>query len=320
MYEDRGENLSYLHKYDPACSTTPIDSWGHPVKDPEEMSGSERLRKQIQAEKETKTAKRKSSRKQRSETGKTGKLLSAKQFTSKSSVRQQRTTSTSKKITNDSPNSSPKPTKANLREVNPLVVMPVENPKVHMSNAFLEFAALTIAIQDVTQTMCKNILHIYMKGDIEQLKRKLEEHEGTIYNNKSSQCILGDARQNMAAYDNTCGLVYLDEQATKITGKAKYKTPENDPIVVMTRDTKKHLPTGKHRKLHGSTGTGCGKQRGSFKNLTKRDCIVTATIEAAEDLKGKLAKEWSRSNNQSAHDGFYISERIQRPDTQPSPN
>ncbi|GBP79440.1 hypothetical protein EVAR_48903_1 [Eumeta japonica] len=54
MYEDRGENLSFLHKYDPACSTTPIDSWGHPVKDPEEMSGSERLRKQIQAEKETK--------------------------------------------------------------------------------------------------------------------------------------------------------------------------------------------------------------------------------------------------------------------------
>ncbi|GBP31131.1 hypothetical protein EVAR_77428_1 [Eumeta japonica] len=28
MYEDRGENLSYLHKYDSACSTTPIDSWG----------------------------------------------------------------------------------------------------------------------------------------------------------------------------------------------------------------------------------------------------------------------------------------------------
>ncbi|GBP81334.1 hypothetical protein EVAR_53728_1 [Eumeta japonica] len=32
MYEDRG-NLRFLHKYDPACSTTPIDSWGHPVKD-----------------------------------------------------------------------------------------------------------------------------------------------------------------------------------------------------------------------------------------------------------------------------------------------
>ncbi|GBP48522.1 hypothetical protein EVAR_16191_1 [Eumeta japonica] len=40
--------------------TTSNRSWGHPVKDPEEMSGSERLRKQIQAEKETKTAKRKS--------------------------------------------------------------------------------------------------------------------------------------------------------------------------------------------------------------------------------------------------------------------
>ncbi|GBP39705.1 hypothetical protein EVAR_25529_1 [Eumeta japonica] len=127
MYEDRGENLSYLHKYDPACSTTPIDSWGHPVKDPEEMSGSERLRKQIQAEKETKNRE------------------------AKELAREQRP----RPITNDSPKSSPKPTKADLGEVKPPVVMPVENPKDHMRNAFLEFAALTIAIQDVTQTMCK---------------------------------------------------------------------------------------------------------------------------------------------------------------------
>ncbi|GBP90794.1 hypothetical protein EVAR_102476_1 [Eumeta japonica] len=252
MYKDRGENLSYLHKYDPACSTTPIDSWGHPVKDPEEMSGSERLRKQIQAEKETKNREAKElAREQRSETGKklenffrafnAGIATKLKAFTSKKRVfdnRGQGKASTSKKITNDSPKSSPKPTKADLGEVKPPVVMPVENPKDHMRNAFLEFAALTIAIQDVTQTMCKNILNIYKKGDIEQLKRKLEENEGTIYNNKSSQYILGDARQNMAAYNDTCGLVYLDEQATKITGKAKYKTPENDPIVVMTRDTK----------------------------------------------------------------------------------
>ncbi|GBP96459.1 hypothetical protein EVAR_48122_1 [Eumeta japonica] len=106
--------------------------WGHPVKDPEEMSGSERLRKQIQAKKETKNNE--------------AKELAASNAPrpQKASVRQQRTrkASTSKKITNDSPNSSPKPTKANLREVNPLVVMPVENPKDHMRNAFLEFAAL----------------------------------------------------------------------------------------------------------------------------------------------------------------------------------
>ncbi|GBP86161.1 hypothetical protein EVAR_57865_1 [Eumeta japonica] len=109
MYEDRGENLSFLHKYDPACSTTPIDSWGHPVKDPEEMSGSERLRKQI---------KLKRRQKPRSE------------------------------------RASPRATLRD-RRVKPPVVMPVENPKDHMRNAFLEFAALTIAIQDVTQTMCK---------------------------------------------------------------------------------------------------------------------------------------------------------------------
>ncbi|GBP81340.1 hypothetical protein EVAR_53734_1 [Eumeta japonica] len=81
----------------------------------------------------------------------------------------------------------------------------------------------------------------------------------------------------MAAYNDTCGLVYLDEQATKITGKAKYETQKtinsgNDqrhkgslgrknPKTMKnfqrktTKTTRKHLPTGKHRKLHGSTGT-----------------------------------------------------------------
>ncbi|GBP92221.1 hypothetical protein EVAR_84178_1 [Eumeta japonica] len=248
MYEDRGENLSFLHKYDPACSTTPIDSWGHPVKDPEEMSGSERLRKQIKLKRKNREAKEPRA-------------------------------------------ARPKPTKADLGEVKPPVVMPVENPKDHMRNAFLEFAALTIAIQDVTQTMCKNILNIYKKGDIEQLKRKLEENEGTIYNNKSSQYILGDARQNMAAYNDTCGLVYLDEQATKITGKAKYETqktinsgndqrhkgslgrknPENDEKLSKENDQdySETFTDWKHRKLHGSTEyLDVGKQRGSFKNLT----------------------------------------------------
>ncbi|GBP43228.1 hypothetical protein EVAR_39285_1 [Eumeta japonica] len=79
--------------------------------------------------------------------------------------------STSKKTTNDSPKSSPKPTKVDLRNVNPSIVMLVNNPKDHMRNAFLEFAALTIALKDVTQTRCKNILRVYKKGDINQLKQ-----------------------------------------------------------------------------------------------------------------------------------------------------
>ncbi|GBP95352.1 hypothetical protein EVAR_85936_1 [Eumeta japonica] len=164
--------------------------------------------------------------------------------------------------------------------------MPVENLKDHMRNAFLEFAALTIAIQDVTQTMCKNILNIYKKGDIEQLKRKLEENEGTIYNNKSQR--KSQARPNIK--------------------------PENDPIVVMTRDTKVALEERilrTMRKLskendqdYSETFTdwetpkitwingvpGCGKTTWIVQEFdNKRDCIVTATIEAAEDLKRKLA-------------------------------
>ncbi|GBP05794.1 hypothetical protein EVAR_5103_1 [Eumeta japonica] len=167
--------------------------------------------------------------------------------------------------------------------------MPVENPKDHMRNAFLEFAALTIAIQDVTQTMCKNILHIYKKGDIEQLKRKLEENEGTIYNNKSSQYILGDARQNMAAYNDTCGLVYLDEQATKITGKAKYKTPENDPIVVMTRDTKVALEERILRTMRKLSKENDQDYSETFTDWETPKITWINGVPGSEDLKRKLA-------------------------------
>ncbi|GBP21001.1 hypothetical protein EVAR_11032_1 [Eumeta japonica] len=67
----------------------------------------ERLRKQIQAEKETKNREAKElAREQRSETAK-----------ARFDNRGQGKASTSKKITNDSPKSSPKPTKADLGEV-----------------------------------------------------------------------------------------------------------------------------------------------------------------------------------------------------------
>ncbi|GBP96458.1 hypothetical protein EVAR_48121_1 [Eumeta japonica] len=155
--------------------------------------------------------------------------------------------------------------------------------------------------------MCKNILNIYKKGDIEQLKRKLEENEGTIYNNKSSQYI-------PETQDKTWRpTIHMRTRISRRTGNENHRqgqiqTPENDPIVVMTRDKgsleERILRT--MRKLskendqdYSETFTDwetpkitwingvpdVGKQRGSFKNLTKRDCIVTATIEAAEDLK-----------------------------------
>ncbi|GBP82524.1 hypothetical protein EVAR_91649_1 [Eumeta japonica] len=46
----------------------------------------------------------------------------------------------------------PKPTKADLGEVKPPSLC-LSRIRKTMRNAFLEFAALTIAIQDVTQTM-----------------------------------------------------------------------------------------------------------------------------------------------------------------------
>ncbi|GBP79452.1 hypothetical protein EVAR_48915_1 [Eumeta japonica] len=46
----------------------------------------------------------------------------------------------------------------------------------------------------------------------------------------------------MAAYNDTCGLVYLDEQATKITGKAKYET------------SRKRSNSGNDQRYKGSLG------------------------------------------------------------------
>ncbi|GBP79434.1 RNA replication protein [Eumeta japonica] len=207
MYEDRGENLSFLHKYDPACSTTPIDSWGHPVKDPEEMSGSERLRKQIKLKRRQNREAKELAREQRSETG----------------------------------------------EVKPPVVMPVENPKDHMRNAFLEFAALTIAIQDISTNR----------------QRKPQTRPNTKLRKRSNSG---------------------NDQRHK--GSLGRKNPENDEKLSKENDqdyseTFTDWETPKITWINGVPG--CGKTTWIVQEFDKRDCIVTATIEAAEDLKRKLA-------------------------------
>ncbi|GBP94886.1 hypothetical protein EVAR_85907_1 [Eumeta japonica] len=230
----------------------------------------ERLRKQIQAEKETKPRSEELAREQRSETGKklenffrafnAGIATKLKAFTSKKRVfdnRGQGKASTSKKITNDSPKSSPKPTKADLEKSN-------------------------------LPSLCLSRTERPHEERLPRLKRKLEENEGTIYNNVVP-IYTGDARQNMAAYNDTCGLVYLDEQATKITGKAKYETPENDPIVVMTRDTKRHI-------LH--TGRDPIIDDGWLRQ--KQTPYHYQTLYLAHTQAGKTelkAMGWTRANN-----------------------
>ncbi|GBP11761.1 hypothetical protein EVAR_77861_1 [Eumeta japonica] len=149
----------------------------------------------------------------------------------------------------------------------------------------------------------------------------------------------------MAAYNDTCGLVYLDEQATKITGKAKYETPENDPIVVMTRDTKVALEerilktmkklSKENDQDYSETFTdwetpkitwingvpGCGKTTWIVQEFdNKRDCIVTATIEAAEDLKRKLANRIGAEATTRVRTMASVLVNGFKEHTQPSPN
>ncbi|GBP82525.1 hypothetical protein EVAR_91650_1 [Eumeta japonica] len=97
----------------------------------------------------------------------------------------------------------------------------------------------------------------------------------------------------MAAYNDTCGLVYLDEQATKITGKAKYETQKR-------------------------SNSGNDQRHKEFDN--KRDCIVTATIEAAEDLKRKLANRIGAEATTRVRTMASVLVNGFKEHTQPSPN
>ncbi|GBP07310.1 hypothetical protein EVAR_92171_1 [Eumeta japonica] len=116
MYEDRGENLSYLHKYDLTYSMTPIDSWGHSVKDPEETRSVSESKSKLK--RDIKPRSKELARKKRSRPVKIRKLLRAfnadiatkPAFTSEKQVFDNRGKSLNiQKITNDSPKPSPNP-------------------------------------------------------------------------------------------------------------------------------------------------------------------------------------------------------------------
>ncbi|GBP48521.1 hypothetical protein EVAR_16190_1 [Eumeta japonica] len=95
----------------------------------------------------------------------------------------------------------------------------------------------------------------------------------------------------MAAYNDTCGPrisrrtgneksqarpnMKLQKRSNsgndqRHKGSLGRKNPENDENFQRktTKTTRKHLPTGKHRKITWINGVPDGKQRGSFKNLT----------------------------------------------------
>ena len=142
---------------------------------------------------------------------------------------------------------------------------------------------------------------------------ELEEADAAVYDNDSSKVLIGKmSGQYMAAYNNTKGFVGLVEDEQRGVGPPKFNTPTSDPVVVVAKCTRVMLDdrildmaraissdprpgaalgTWKLPKLKWVNGVpGCGKTTHIVRNFDEEaEAVVTTTVEAAKDLKEKLA-------------------------------
>lgn len=312
VYEDRGENLSYLRTptHDRKNAT---DSWGHPVPSSTAISGSERAQQKTAAEE---AAARRGDSREKGQ-GPISTFFTAFHTAAQSLFRvsPRKEPSPEKK----SPREAPPPqqaarTKADMGQVSPPRYIPALGPSDHARNAFLEFLAITRATTVVNLRNCENILQSFRQENEGLLNVRLEEADAAIYNNDTSLVIKGTMKgRYMAAYNSESGFVALDESETERTGKPKYETPPNDPIVVIARCTKIMLDDRileMAKTIEGSPGVdakswegwevpafrwingvpGCGKTTWVVRHFdVDKDVIITTTTEAAKDLREKLA-------------------------------
>lgn len=151
-------------------------------------------------------------------------------------------------------------------------------------------------------------MRAYRSGNQRLLELRLQEANACVYNNNTSQIIAGKMSKHMAAFNTTVGdFVPLDEERTQMTGQQTFKAPKSDPIVVTAQCTKVMLD----ERILGTAGTistswenwtvpkitwvngvpGCGKSTSIVAQFdTENDMVVTTTIEAASDLREKLAQ------------------------------
>lgn len=185
----------------------------------------------------------------------------------------------------------------------------VSTPEDHMTNAIIEFVALTEASCAVKKKDCRKILQSFHRGDEGLLKVLLDEAEGSIYNNKTSAVLKGqEMTLHMAAFCITGGFIPLDEEKTRRTGIITYATLTTDPIVVTTKDTKiwlndkilaraKSLLDGrdcadwKVPDIIWNNGVpGSGKSTWIINNFhPETDIIVVTTSEAKMDLRERIS-------------------------------
>lgn len=182
-------------------------------------------------------------------------------------------------------------------------------PREHVIRAFEEFIKLTIVELGISYETCAKIMQAYSQRNIKLLEEKLDEAEASIYNNNTSRVVVGNEspfqHSHMAAYSATCGFVFLNEESTIKNNRPKFKTPPNDPIVVVAKCTRIML-NGKILEMARTTAQtiyynvvpeftwingvpGCGKTTWIVDHFyPQTDVIITTTIEAAKDVKERL--------------------------------
>lgn len=317
VYEDRGENLSYLK-----APRQPTASATTPSKGPTTQSGSERAQQKAAAEKAAKEQGNTISPEDRAQTRSRlkafGTFLSALlPSTSHASSSHKQETAVERffrKSPKEPTQQKPKPTRADKGQVSPPTLAEKSGTTDHIQSAFLEYVAIVRATREVNLTTCRKILQTFQRDTEGLLRVLLEEAGAAVYDNVTSQVIKGEMTgPYMAAYSAGNGFVALDKEETERSGKIKFIVPNDDPIVVTAKCTK-IMPDdkilGMVQSILGTSDVpasqenwavpiikwingvpGCGKTTWVVKHFDEdRDVIATTTTEAAKDLRVKLAR------------------------------
>ncbi|PZC76521.1 hypothetical protein B5X24_HaOG204486 [Helicoverpa armigera] len=133
----------------------------------------------------------------------------------------------------------PKPTRADKGQVSPPTLAMSLGTTDHVKSAFLKYVAVIRTTKEVNLRTCNKIMLTFRRENEGLLRVLLKDAEAAVDDNTNSQVIAGEMTGSyMAAYSTKSGFVALDEEATERTGKIKFETPHDDPIVVTAKCTK----------------------------------------------------------------------------------
>ena len=317
VYENRGEDLGFLKTIHPATYRSEVT---YPMEPEAALSGAEKY--QREREKERADQRREAIEREKKREAKNASKFSiiGKMFEKMTRLQPGCVSGSVKPATNPPMSENQKTqilpattwARTDLVRISRPDFRPVKTPRDHVINAFLEYLAVVRATKEINLYTCKNILESYRPDSSLLFKAKLEKEEATIYNNDTSEVLEGaEMCQHMVAYNATSGFVELDGDGTAETGRVKYRTPPDDPIVVTARCTKtmlddrilemaksmtepvlgdepfEHWEVPKITWVNGVPG--CGKTTWIARNYVRdSDIIITATLEAANELRHRL--------------------------------